>query len=95
MGLLLTLAGTVGSVVCGIILDKTHLFKMTTLVLYLLSLIGMAFFTGAVYLPTVWPLYFVSAFLGFFMTGYGRENTDDLEDLYWILLGANFRVLTS
>lgn len=69
MGLLLTLAGTIGSVVCGIILDKTHLFKMTTLVLYVLSLFGMAFFTGAVYMPAIWPLYFVSAFLGFFMTG--------------------------
>lgn len=69
MGLLLTLAGTIGSVVCGIILDKTHLFKKTTLVLYLLSLVGMAIFTAAVYLPAIWPLYIVSAFLGFFMTG--------------------------
>lgn len=70
MGLLLTLAGTIGSVVSGIILDKTHLFKLTTLMLYLLSLVGMVFFTFGVYLPTIWPLYFVSTFLGFFMTGY-------------------------
>lgn len=70
MGLLLTLAGTIGSVICGIILDKTHLFKMTTLMLYILSLLGMIIFTAAVYLPVIWPMYFVSAFLGFFMTGY-------------------------
>ena len=70
MGLLLTLAGTIGSVVCGIILDKTHLFKMTTLMLYLLSLVGMVFFTFGVYIPKIWPMFFVSAFLGFFMTGY-------------------------
>lgn len=66
----MTLAGTIGSVVCGIILDKTHLYKMTTLMLYLLSLIGMMFFTLGVYLPKIWPMFFVSAFLGFFMTGY-------------------------
>ena len=70
MGLLLTLAGTIGSVVCGIILDKTHLFKLTTLMLYLLSLVGMIIFTTAVYIPFIWPMFFVSAFLGFFMTGY-------------------------
>jgi len=70
MGLLLTLAGTVGSVISGIILDKTHLFKLTTLVLYLISLIGLVLFTLCLFLPTIWPLYFISAFLGFFMTGY-------------------------
>lgn len=70
MGLMLTIAGMFGSVVCGIFLDKTHLYKLTTILLYTLSFTGMLFWTGALYLQQIWPLYLVSIFLGFFMTGY-------------------------
>ncbi|KAI1294723.1 putative MFS-type transporter -like protein [Halotydeus destructor] len=70
MGLLLTVAGIFGSVICGYALDKTHLFKETTLFIYCFTLVGMIGFTGALRLSTLTPLYFVSFLLGFFMTGY-------------------------
>ena len=70
MGLIITISGVFGSIACGIILDKTHKFKATTLFVYTFSLIGMITFAFALRLPEIWPLFLVSGLLGFFMTGY-------------------------
>ncbi|KAF5283926.1 hypothetical protein FQR65_LT13687 [Abscondita terminalis] len=68
IGLFIILAGMVGSVVCGIILDKFHRFKETTLAVYAFSLIGMIVFTFTLD-KGIELVYVTSAFLGFFMTG--------------------------
>lgn len=70
MGLIITISGVFGSVLCGFILDTTHKFKGTTSFVYVFSLIGMIAFSLSLRLPALWPLFFVSAALGFFMTGY-------------------------
>ena len=70
MGLIITVSGVFGSIICGIILDATHKFKATTLFVYSFSLIGMICFSLALRLSIIWPLFFVSGLLGFFMTGY-------------------------
>lgn len=68
IGLFIILAGMVGSVVCGIVLDKFHRFKETTLAVYSFSLIGMIVFTFTLD-KGIELVYITSAFLGFFMTG--------------------------
>ncbi|KAF5296872.1 hypothetical protein FQA39_LY12390 [Lamprigera yunnana] len=68
IGLLIVLAGMVGSIVCGIILDKFHRFKETTLAVYAFSLIGMIVFTFTLD-SGIEVVYVTSALLGFFMTG--------------------------
>lgn len=70
MGFTLTLAGILGSIVCGFLLDWTRLFKEVTLGVYLFSLMGMIAFTVALQLRNVWFMFVVSGALGFFMTGY-------------------------
>ncbi|GIY43631.1 feline leukemia virus subgroup C receptor-related protein 2 [Caerostris darwini] len=70
MGLTIVISGMAGSVVCGIILDKTHRFKETTLAVYVLSLLGMVAFTVVLPYGHLLPMFFVSSLLGFFMTGY-------------------------
>ncbi|KAG9509333.1 putative MFS-type transporter C09D4.1 [Fragariocoptes setiger] len=71
MGLIIVISGMVGSMICGLILDKTHAFKAVTFIIYVFSLLSMALFALVVMLPySVWPLYLVSGILGFFMTGY-------------------------
>lgn len=70
MGAIITIAGVVGSVFCGYILDWTHKYKETTLIVYIFSLLGMLAFACALHLNSIWPLFAVSAVLGFFMTGY-------------------------
>ncbi|RZC18433.1 putative MFS-type transporter C09D4.1, partial [Asbolus verrucosus] len=68
IGLVIVVAGMVGSVVCGVVLDKFHKFKETTLVVYALSLVGMVIFTFTL-VSGIGVVYFTAALLGFFMTG--------------------------
>ena len=70
MGLIMTLSGIFGSTIGGWILDATKKYKETTLIVYVLSLLGMVMFSVCLRLSHLWPLYFFSGFLGFFMTGY-------------------------
>ncbi|GJQ67523.1 hypothetical protein Trydic_g8335 [Trypoxylus dichotomus] len=68
IGLLIVFAGMIGSVICGILLDKTRKFKETTLAVYILSLLGMIIYTFTLNTNIV-IVYIVSTFLGFSMTG--------------------------
>ena len=69
-GLVFVVAGLVGSVLGGIILDKTKKFKTVTIITYILTLAFMAGFTGLLSQASI-PLDFsLIAILGFFMTGY-------------------------
>lgn len=68
IGLVITVAGMVGSVCCGYVLDRFRKFKETTLVVYTFSLVGMLIFTFTLN-KGLYVVYLVSGFLGFFMTG--------------------------
>ncbi|KAG0727916.1 Feline leukemia virus subgroup C receptor-related protein 2 [Chionoecetes opilio] len=70
IGLLIVVSGMCGSVVCGLILDKTAKFKLVTLVVYLLSTLFMLGYTFVFRLNQIWLVYIMAAILGFFMTGY-------------------------
>lgn len=70
IGLLLVVAGLVGSVLCGVLLDTTRKYKEVTLGVYLLSLVGMAAFTASFFSTSIWVIYLTSGLLGFFLTGY-------------------------
>ncbi|XP_043200741.1 feline leukemia virus subgroup C receptor-related protein 2-like isoform X1 [Amphibalanus amphitrite] len=70
IGLVIVLAGMLGSVVCGIILDKTHRFKGTTLAVYVLSVGGMIAYTFTLPVGYISVVYVTAGLLGFFMTGY-------------------------
>ncbi|XP_046961478.1 uncharacterized MFS-type transporter C09D4.1 isoform X2 [Vanessa cardui] len=70
IGLVIVVAGMIGSVVCGLILDKTHRFKETTLVVYAASVVGMIIFTFTLDCGYIAVVYFSSIILGFFMAGY-------------------------
>ncbi|KHN83907.1 putative MFS-type transporter C09D4.1 [Toxocara canis] len=64
IGLLIVVAGMVGSVVCGIILDKFHRYKLTTVVVYLFSFVGMVLFTFTIDLGHIWYIFVIAALLG-------------------------------
>ncbi|MFH4976006.1 hypothetical protein AB6A40_002715 [Gnathostoma spinigerum] len=70
IGLLLVVAGMVGSVIAGVVLDKFNHYKLTTVIVYLFSFIGMLLFTLLLSLNELWYMFVTSALLGFFMTGY-------------------------
>ncbi|OQR77091.1 feline leukemia virus subgroup C receptor-related protein 1-like, partial [Tropilaelaps mercedesae] len=81
MGLSIVVAGMVGSVVCGVILDKSKKFKEVTLGLYLLSTLLMSLYTFVLRAQSVPVIFVTTASLGFFMTGYlpiGFELSSEL-----------------
>ncbi|GBP12296.1 Feline leukemia virus subgroup C receptor-related protein 2 [Eumeta japonica] len=70
IGLVIVVAGMAGSVMCGLVLDKTHRFKETTLAVYAASVIGMIIFTFTLDCGIIGVVYLSGILLGFFMTGY-------------------------
>ncbi|XP_049625782.1 feline leukemia virus subgroup C receptor-related protein 1 [Suncus etruscus] len=69
IGLTLVVAGMVGSIICGLWLDYTKTYKQTTLIVYILSFIGMLVFTFTLHLGNI-VVFVTGGVLGFFMTGY-------------------------
>ncbi|KAB7499841.1 40S ribosomal protein S20 [Armadillidium nasatum] len=70
IGLLIVIAGMFGSVVCGIILDKTAKFKLVTACIYGLSFVFMIIYTFILEVKILALVFLMAACLGFFMTGY-------------------------
>ncbi|XP_005452454.1 choline/ethanolamine transporter FLVCR1 [Oreochromis niloticus] len=70
IGLTLVVAGMVGSILCGLWLDRTKLYKITTLIVYILSFVGMLVFTFTLNLNNIHLVFVTAGVLGFFMTGY-------------------------
>ncbi|KYO43622.1 heme transporter FLVCR1 [Alligator mississippiensis] len=70
IGLTLVVAGMVGSIICGLWLDYTKTYKQTTLMVYILSFIGMIVFTFTLNLGYLVVVFVTGGVLGFFMTGY-------------------------
>ncbi|XP_028252814.1 choline/ethanolamine transporter FLVCR1 [Parambassis ranga] len=70
IGLTLVVAGMVGSILCGLWLDHTKTYKMTTLIVYSLSFLGMVVFTFTLDLDNIYLVFLTAGALGFFMTGY-------------------------
>ncbi|XP_029965759.1 choline/ethanolamine transporter flvcr2b isoform X1 [Salarias fasciatus] len=70
IGLTLVIAGMVGSLICGIWLDRTKTYKQTTLAVYLMSLVGMIVYAATLSLGHLWVVFITGGALGFFMTGY-------------------------
>ncbi|XP_048063641.1 feline leukemia virus subgroup C receptor-related protein 2 isoform X1 [Megalobrama amblycephala] len=70
IGLTIVIAGMVGSLICGIWLDRSKTYKQTTLAVYLMSLVGMVIYAFTLDLGHLWVVFITAGALGFFMTGY-------------------------
>ncbi|NWZ29478.1 FLVC2 protein, partial [Asarcornis scutulata] len=70
IGLTLVLSGMAGALISGLWLDRTKTYKQTTLVVYIMSLVGMIVYTFTLSLGHLWVVFVTAGVLGFFMTGY-------------------------
>nr|XP_008525349.1 PREDICTED: feline leukemia virus subgroup C receptor-related protein 2 [Equus przewalskii] len=70
IGLTIVIAGMLGAVISGIWLDKTKTYKETTLVVYIMTLVGMVVYTLTLNLGHLWVVFITAGTMGFFMTGY-------------------------
>ena len=64
IGLVIVVCGMAGSMVCGLILDRTHAYKATTLSVYFFSFVGMILYTFTFRFGSIAVVYFTSACLG-------------------------------
>uniref|UniRef100_A0A672T0P2 FLVCR choline and putative heme transporter 2 n=1 Tax=Sinocyclocheilus grahami TaxID=75366 RepID=A0A672T0P2_SINGR len=70
IGLTIVIAGMVGSLICGIWLDRSKTYKQTTLAVYVMSLVGLVLYAFTLDLGHLWVVFITAGTLGFFMTGY-------------------------
>ncbi|XP_059135920.1 heme transporter FLVCR2 isoform X1 [Peromyscus eremicus] len=70
IGLTIVIAGMFGAMISGIWLDKSKTYKQTTLVVYIMTLVGMVVYTFTLNLDRLWVVFITAGTLGFFMTGY-------------------------
>ncbi|KAK5623546.1 Feline leukemia virus subgroup C receptor- protein 2 [Crenichthys baileyi] len=70
IGLTIVIAGMVGSLICGVWLDRTKTYKQTTLVVYIMTLVGIIVYAATLNQGKLWVLFITAGSLGFFMTGY-------------------------
>ncbi|XP_061602260.1 heme transporter FLVCR2-like [Cololabis saira] len=70
IGLTIVIAGMLGSLICGVWLDRTKTYKQTTLAVYFMSLVGMIVYAATLSLGHLWVVFITAGSLGFFMTGY-------------------------
>ncbi|KAJ1360242.1 hypothetical protein KIN20_019168 [Parelaphostrongylus tenuis] len=70
IGVVIVVAGMLGSVLGGFLLDKFKRFKLIILLDYLLSALGMLAFTLTLDLGSLFIVFAIAFILGFFMTGY-------------------------
>ncbi|XP_061467774.1 heme transporter FLVCR2 isoform X2 [Rhineura floridana] len=70
IGLTIIVAGMVGALISGIWLDRTKAYKQTTLLVYIMSFVGMVVYTFTLEQGHIWVVFVTAGILGFFMTGY-------------------------
>ncbi|XP_070272459.1 choline/ethanolamine transporter FLVCR2 isoform X2 [Myotis yumanensis] len=70
IGLTIVIAGMFGAMISGIWLDRSKTYKETTLVVYVMTLVGMVVYTLTLPLQHLWIVFITAGTMGFFMTGY-------------------------
>lgn len=85
LGLVMVISGMFGSVISGIILDQTRLYRMVNAALYTFSLVSLVLFAITLELHNLIALYLTVAFLGYFMTGYLLIGYEMSNEITWPL----------
>lgn len=70
VGLIFVVSGMVGTVICGLVMDKTHKFKETTVVLYSVSVLSMLALTFILSYESQLAVYGISVIFGAFTGAY-------------------------
>ncbi|TPP63007.1 Feline leukemia virus subgroup C receptor protein 1 [Fasciola gigantica] len=69
IGFTMVISGIAGSIIAGIALDRTKKHKLINSLIYLITLISMAVFTGVLQVKSIALMFVISFVLGFAMTG--------------------------
>ncbi|VDP86344.1 unnamed protein product [Echinostoma caproni] len=66
----MVISGIAGSIIAGIALDRSKKYKLINCIIYFLTLVSMAVFTGILQLKSIALIFVISFVLGFTMTGF-------------------------
>ncbi|KAM7533162.1 hypothetical protein Aperf_G00000122740 [Anoplocephala perfoliata] len=69
IGFAMVIAGVVGSIMAGIVLKKTGLYRLVVIIFYMLSVVSWGTFMGSVYSPHIAAVFLAMILLGFFQSG--------------------------
>ncbi|VDL57357.1 unnamed protein product [Hymenolepis diminuta] len=65
----MVIAGLVGSIVAGVVLKRTGLYRLVVIIFYMLSVISWGAFMGSLYSPHIAVVFIAMILLGFFQSG--------------------------
>lgn len=83
LGITLVIAGMFGSVASGILLDKTHLYRLVNVFMYLISLSSTILFAFVIETQNRWSLFMTVVTMGYFMTGYLLIGYEISNEITW------------
>lgn len=83
LGLIMVIAGMFGSVISGIILDKTHLYRLVNMFMYLASMLSTVLFAYVLKTRNDTGLHVTIITLGYFMTGYLLIGYEISNEMTW------------
>ncbi|VUZ38873.1 unnamed protein product, partial [Hymenolepis diminuta] len=69
IGFSMVIAGLVGSIVAGVVLKRTGLYRLVVIIFYMLSVISWGAFMGSLYSPHIAVVFIAMILLGFFQSG--------------------------
>lgn len=70
VGLIITVSGMIGSIMCGYAMDRSHAYKTVSILIYTSTLVSFIAIGYAIKTQQIITLYCAAASLGFFQTGY-------------------------
>ncbi|KAL7055852.1 hypothetical protein AAHC03_022534 [Spirometra sp. Aus1] len=70
IGFTMVIAGLIGSIVAGVVLERTGLYRRVLIIFYVLSVVSFGFYIGSIYTYQIGVIFFAMFLLGFFQSGF-------------------------
>ncbi|BHF81537.1 Feline leukemia virus subgroup C receptor-related protein 2 [Sparganum proliferum] len=69
IGFTMVVAGVIGSIVAGVVLERTGQYRRVLIIFYVLSVLSFGFYVGSIYIGHISVIFFSIFLLGFFPAG--------------------------
>lgn len=83
LGLVMVISGMFGSVLSGYILDRSHLYRLVNIFMYLISFLSTLSFAYVLKTRNTYGLFTTAVTLGYFMTGYLLIGYEISNEITW------------
>ncbi|BHF81553.1 Feline leukemia virus subgroup C receptor-related protein 2 [Sparganum proliferum] len=70
IGFTMVISGLVGSIVAGVVMERTGHYRRVVIIFYALSVVSFGFYIGSIYTRQISVIFFAMFMLGFFQSGF-------------------------